>query len=250
MSEPLLAILFLAIALLYSSIGFGGGSSYLAILSLVLVDFYEIRSLALILNIVVVSIGTYRFARQKVFHLSAFWPFVILSIPAAFLGARLRFSETVFFIVLGSVLLLAAAVMIYQSMNTRLINRVLGLPHRLSLGGSVGFLSGMVGIGGGIFLSPLLNMIQWKDARIIASLASFFILINSLSGLVGLSVAGTLSIKWSFVLPLLGAVAVGGIIGSSLSLRLDLRIVRLLTAFLVMYVGLRLILQHGFGITI
>ena len=122
---------------------------------------------------------------------------------------------------------------------------------KLVLGGSIGMLSGVSGIGGGIFLSPVLNLLKWKDPRIIASLASVFILVNSIAGLVGLQVAGTFQLDHELVLKLIIAVILGGSIGSYLSSKkFNLKILGILTAVLVFYVGLRLILQNGFGINI
>jgi uncharacterized membrane protein YfcA len=209
MNEYLLLGLFFFIALFYSSIGFGGGSSYLALLSIVLTNFFEIRTLVLILNIAVVSIGTSMYIRQKVFNWQVFWPFILLSIPLAFLGARLRLSETTFFIVLGSALILSAIAMILQTVYKKRVTNELTLSKRLSLGGAIGFLSGLVGIGGGIFLSPTLNLMGWKNARLIAALASIFILMNSLAGITGLLVAGTFQIDLSFATKII-VVVIGG----------------------------------------
>lgn len=250
MSEFLLLFIFFFIALFYSSIGFGGGSSYLAILSLVLVNFYEIRTLALVLNILVVSIGTILFIRRQVFDWKAFWPFIVLSVPLAFLGARLRLSESLFFIILGMALVLSAAMMFFQSFNERNLNRELTRNKSMVLGGAIGFLSGMVGIGGGIFLSPTLNLIGWKNAKVIASLASVFILVNSLAGISGLLVAQTFEINWSFAAKIIGVVVIGGLIGSNFSIKMNLKLIRILTAILVLYVGFRIVLLHGFGVSV
>ncbi|MEP5611158.1 MAG: sulfite exporter TauE/SafE family protein [Cyclobacteriaceae bacterium] len=250
MNEYLLLFLFFAIALFYSSIGFGGGSSYLAILSLVLTNFYEIRTLALVLNVIVVSIGTLMFIRKQVFDWKAFWLFIVLSVPLAFVGARLRLSESTFFIILGSALMLAAAVMIFQTVSKKVISRGLDRIESTLLGGAIGFLSGIVGIGGGIFLSPTLNLIGWKNAKVIASLASVFILVNSLAGISGLLVAGTFELNFDFALKIVGAVAVGGWVGSNLSVKMNINLIRGLTAILVLYVGARIVLLHGFEVVI
>jgi uncharacterized membrane protein YfcA len=250
MNEYLLLGLFFFIALFYSSIGFGGGSSYLALLSIVLTNFFEIRTLVLILNIAVVSIGTSMYIRQKVFNWQVFWPFILLSIPMAFLGARLRLSETTFFIVLGSALILSAIAMILQTVYKKRVTNELTLSKRLSLGGAIGFLSGLVGIGGGIFLSPTLNLMGWKNSRLIAALASIFILMNSLAGITGLLVAGTFQIDLSFATKIIVVVIGGGLAGSTLSLKIKKDVISAMTATLVMYVGLRLVLLHGFEINI
>lgn len=251
MSTEYLPYLFFVIALFYSSVGFGGGSSYLAIMSLFLTDFYEIRSTALVLNICVVSIGTIIFIRNRVFNLKLFWPFLISSIPMAYIGAQLKLSQTVFFMILGTALILSGAFMMTRYIQSRLESREFGLPKKLGLGGSVGLLAGISGIGGGIFLSPALNLVNWSNPRTVASLASVFILVNSLAGLVGLTVAGTFQLDELLIWKLVIAVVLGGSIGSYLSSkRLNLRILGGLTAILVIYVGIRLVLWHGFEIRI
>jgi uncharacterized membrane protein YfcA len=246
-----LPFIFFIIALFYSSVGFGGGSSYLAIMSLFLTDFYEIRSTALILNICVVSIGTIIFIRTKVFDLKIFWPFLVSSIPLAYFGAQLKLSQEVFFLILGSALILSGLAMMLRYLNAKLESKEFSLGKKLGLGGSVGLLAGVSGIGGGIFLSPTLNLLNWANPRSVAALASVFILVNSISGLVGLGVAGTFHVDTGLIWKLVLAVVLGGGIGSYLSSKkFNLRILGGLTAVLVIYVGLRLVLMHGFEIYI
>ena len=125
------------------------------------------------------------------------------------------------------------------------------ITKKLLLGGSIGLLSGVSGIGGGIFLSPVLNLLKWANPRTIASLASVFILVNSISGLIGLNVAGTFKLNSELMVQLVVAVVIGGSIGSYLSnKKFNLKFLGVLTSILVLYVGLRLILLHGFGIKI
>lgn len=251
MAIEFLPLIFFLIALFYSSVGFGGGSSYLALLSLFLPDFYEIRSTALVLNLCVVSIGTIFFIRERVFNLKLFWPFLVTSIPLAFLGAQLRLSQKAFFLILGSALILAGGFLILKFINAKLQSRKFHVAKKLSLGGGIGLLAGVSGIGGGIFLSPVLNLLNWANPRTIASLASVFILVNSASGIIGLTVAGTFQINYDLIVQLVIAVVVGGSLGSYLSnKKFNLRILGVLTALLVFYVGLRLVLLHGFGIQI
>ena len=251
MSIEYLPFVFFFIALFYSSVGFGGGSSYLAILSLVLSDFYEIRSTALILNICVVSIGTIMFIRHRVFNFKLFWPFIITSIPLAFLGAQLRLSQKLFFLILGSALILSGLFLMLKYFRKEIESKDFSNPKKFLLGGFVGLLSGVSGIGGGIFLSPVLNILKWANPRIIASLASVFILVNSVAGLIGLNVAGTFYIDTTLIFKLILAVVIGGSIGSYLSnKKFNLKFIGILTAILVLYVGLRLILLHGLGIKI
>lgn len=250
MNEYVLLAIFFFIALFYSSVGFGGGSSYLAILALVLTDFYEIRTLALLLNILVVSIGTFVFIQKKIFDWKVFWPFLVLSVPLAFIGARFRLSETLFFIVLGAALMLAAIMLLLQSVRRKDTSKALHVPASLALGGGIGLISGIVGIGGGIFLSPTLNLVGWKSAKVIAALASVFILVNSIAGVSGLLVAGTFQVDWLFASRLLVVVAIGALVGSRLSIQANKHLIQGLTAILVMYVGVRIVLNHGFGIFI
>lgn len=251
MNEWLLPAVFFGIALFYSSIGFGGGSSYLAILSLVISEFYEIRTTALVFNLAVVSIGTFLYIKNKVFDWRKFWPFIVFSMPMAFLGAQLRLSQTTFFLILGVSLIGSAFFMGLQMIGRSSIDRVLSWSKRGGLGGLVGLLSGVAGIGGGIFLSPILNLIGWANPRTVASLASTFILFNSAAGLIGLLVSGSFQFDSEFSFPLLIAVILGGGLGSYLSnSKFNVQVIRGLTATLVFYVGLRIVLFHGFDIQI
>jgi len=251
MSLEYLPIIFFFIALFYSSVGFGGGSSYLAILSLVLTDFYEIRSIALVLNICVVTIGTIVYVKNNVLKPKLIWPFFVFSIPMAYFGSMVKLSQTVFFLILGGALVLAGFFMVLKFVKSKLEFREFSNLKKFLLGGSIGLLSGISGIGGGIFLSPTLNLLKWKNPRIIASLASVFILVNSIAGLAGLNVAGTFYLDYTLVIKLIIAVVLGGSIGSYLSnKKFNLAFLGILTAILVFYVGLRLILNYGFGIMI
>ena len=251
MTVEYLPLVFFLIALFYSSVGFGGGSSYLAILSLFLTDFYEIRSTALLLNICVVTIGTLVFIRNRVFDMKLFWPFLVMSIPFAYLGAQIRLSQTTFFLILGGALVMTGFFMMLRFAKKKLDSKKFSNPKKLTLGGGIGLLSGISGIGGGIFLSPVLNLLKWENPRIVASLASVFILVNSIAGLIGLNMAGTFRLNNELMLQLVVAVVLGGGIGSYLSnKRFNLKFLGVLTAILVLYVGLRLILLHGFGIKI
>ncbi|MDO9261107.1 MAG: sulfite exporter TauE/SafE family protein, partial [Flavobacteriaceae bacterium] len=178
---------FFAIALLYSSVGFGGGSSYLAILALTPILFTEIRSISLLCNIAVVSGGTYIFAKNGYFNWKKMIPLVIFSVPMAFLGGYLKISQSLFFILLGISLLIASISMFVNFKNEEDIPQYYkkNVLRDGFFGGCIGLLSGMVGIGGGIFLAPLLHLIKWDTSKKIAATASFFILVNSIAGLLG-----------------------------------------------------------------
>jgi len=251
MNEYLIVFLFFIIALFYSSIGFGGGSSYLALLSILLTDFFEIRSLALMLNLVVVSIGTIMYIRNRIFDWKQFWPFLVFSIPAAFLGSQFKFPESTFFLVLSSALLLSAVMLIVQTFSNYQSAKKLTFPKRSLAGFGIGLLSGVTGIGGGVFLSPVLNLFRWANPKTIASLASVFILVNSVAGLAGLVVGGSFRMDGDFAWKIILAVGTGGLIGSYLSnSSINVNVIRGLTALLVGYVGLRIFLLNGWGIQI
>lgn len=248
----LLFVGFFVIALVYSSVGFGGGSSYLALLSLVALSFFTIRSNALLCNLAVVSGSTLLFIRKQHFDLKAFWPFVVTSIPAAFIGASFRLTEQVFFILLGGTLILASVALVWRSQqknqaNDEIIERSNIWPY--FLGAAIGLLSGLVGIGGGIFLAPVLHFLRWGRPIKIAALSAFFILANSLSGLIGLFIQGTFESSMMLSLPLLIAVIIGGQLGMRLSLRLaSPNALRIITAVLVLIVGLRVFLFKGLAV--
>jgi uncharacterized membrane protein YfcA len=167
---------FLLISFVYASVGFGGGSSYLAVLTFYAFPFQEMKLTALICNIIVVTGGTAIFIRHKQVDWKKVIPLVIISVPMAFLGARLKLSEDTFFIILGCSLLVAS---ILLWIKTRQLQEAGFAPSEnnyvkdASIGGGIGLLSGMVGIGGGIFLSPILNLMKWDTPKKIAATASF-----------------------------------------------------------------------------
>ncbi|WP_430966838.1 sulfite exporter TauE/SafE family protein [Spongiimicrobium sp. 2-473A-2-J] len=244
---------FFIIATLYASVGFGGGSSYLAILALVFTGFFAIRSTALLCNLVVVSGSCYLYFRRGHLYFRKFLPFIVTSIPLAFIGASFKLKENVFFIILGAALIASAVALVVQSFKSAArIKLKRGYPVYMSyvLGGVIGLLSGLVGIGGGIFLAPVLNHMRWETPVKIAALASFFILVNSVAGLGGLWSSGTFEVPWSIALGLLLAVFLGGQLGLRLSLdKLTGNGIRLITALLVFIVGARVLVSNGLQIS-
>ncbi len=244
-------LLFFIVALLYAAVGFGGGSSYLALLTLLLTSFFVIRSTALLCNLMVVSGSCYLFYRKGHLKIKKFLPFILASVPMAFLGASFRLKERVFFIILGISLIIAALALIIQTLNLKSKYNTVTYPLYLPyiLGAGIGFLSGLVGIGGGIFLAPILNQMKWDKPITIAALASFFILVNSISGIGGLVTGGTFELFWPEIIGLLAAVLIGGQLGVRLSLsRISAKGIRLLTALLVLFVGVRVLLDNGLQI--
>ena len=242
-----LAAAFFATAMLYASVGFGGGSTYTALLALAGMDYRLLPILSLCCNVVVVTGGVIRFARAGVMPWRRALVVSLVAAPMAFLGGLTPIKEAAFMLALGCSLVFAGlALLLPRSGEGR------GEPHRLArfmpyLGAPLGYLAGLVGIGGGIFLAPLLHLTRWDKARSIAATASLFILINSLSGLIGqLSRSGApvFAEAISGGLGLLIAVVLGGQIGSLLALRfLPERVIRWLTAALTIYVGVTLLLK-------
>ncbi|HXL57063.1 MAG TPA: sulfite exporter TauE/SafE family protein [Chitinophagaceae bacterium] len=237
---------FLVIAFVYASVGFGGGSSYLAILAMYALPFKEIRLIALICNIIVVTGGTIIFIRNKQVNWQKIIPLAVVSVPMAFLGASMKISQDTFFIILGFSLILAAVLLWVktkpQDLDTSIKSNYL---RDGSLGGFIGFLSGMVGIGGGIFLSPVLNLMKWDTPKKIAATASFFILVNSVSGIAGQLSQLPGDINYTRILLLCAAVFVGGQLGSRMgATKFNLLVIRRITAVVVFLAGVEVLSKH------
>lgn len=247
-NTSLLAICFFVIAFIYSSVGFGGGSSYLALLALpvFLLLPEEIRPIALICNIIVVTSGSIIFYREGKIVVSEVWPFLISSVPLAYLGGFWKLGHHTFFIILGITLIIASLFLWIQpeALNTKQTQKN-SLPLNVLLGGSIGFLSGLVSIGGGIFLSPVLHLIRWSDAKKISALASLFILVNSISGLAGQFAHGIPPIDPYFTGTLVVAVFFGGQIGSRLGAKkFNALYIKRITAVLILVAGVFILKEH------
>lgn len=239
-----LLVFFFVIAFVYASVGFGGGSSYLAILALYAIPFQEMKLTALICNIVVVTGGTLVFLKNKQVDWRKILPLIITSIPMAFWGARLKLKEDVFFVVLGCSLVIAAILLWIKVKAGKMADKP-NVFRDAGLGGIIGFLSGMVGIGGGIFLSPLLNLAGWDTSKKIAATASLFILVNSLSGIAGQLSGISAGLDYTHITLLAIAVLAGGQLGSWLSaVKFDLLVVRRMTALLVLVAGIEVLIKH------
>jgi uncharacterized membrane protein YfcA len=242
-------VFFLIIACIYASVGFGGGSSYLAILAVYALPFKEIRLIALLCNIIVVTGGTIIFIRNKQTDWKKIIPVTVLSVPLAFLGATMKISQDTFFVMLGCSLLVAAVLLWIKTKPADIDTvRPPGKYHYLQdglLGGAIGFLSGMVGIGGGIFLSPLLNLMRWDTAKRIAATASVFIFVNSVSGIAGQLSSLPSGINYTRIILLCVAVFVGGQIGSKMgAAKFNPLIIRRVTALLVFFAGVEVLSKH------
>ena len=238
--------------MIYSSVGFGGGSSYLAVLSMYSFHFTQIRATALLCNLVVVASGVYFFARRGHVDVKKIIPIVVLSIPLAYLGGRIRLQPQAFFILLGISLVVTAIVMWVQSRVDQMWEREI-TPRKYSalqassIGGSVGLLSGMVGIGGGIFLAPILHLLRWDTPKKIAATASMFILLNSAAGLAGQFKNADLDMDWDLAVPMIIAVFLGGQVGSRMgSGPFSQRTVKQVTAIVILLAGLRVLWKYLF----
>jgi uncharacterized membrane protein YfcA len=248
-NQWLIVSLFFLVAILYSSVGFGGGSSYLAVLALTGIAYTQIRSTALLCNIIVVSGNVYLYLKRKEFNWKKIIPLTLFSVPLAFIGGFLKINQTFFFVLLGITLLFAAITMwLSKSIAASKENsNHLSVVKNASYGGIIGFVSGMVGIGGGIFLAPILHLSKWDSPKKIAATASFFILVNSIAGLIGQYTNPDFNIDWNLTTVLLITVFIGGQIGSRMSNKL-LNAIQLkkATAILIAFVSIRILLKYLF----
>ena len=241
----MLAAAFFVIALVYASVGFGGGSSYTALMALVGVTTLWIPVLSLSCNLIVVAGGCWHFARRGHLNRRLIAPFLLTSVPASYLAATIPVDPDLYLSVLAVTLFAVAMVLLVRPRHADVTIRPCPLGARLATGCFLGGLSGLVGIGGGILLAPILLLARWASPRESAAAASVFILVNSIAGLAGqLSKPGTAEALSG--LPLLAAaVLVGGQIGSRLGAGpLSTVRIRQATAVLVGLVAVRLFLQQ------
>ena len=240
----LLAILFLATAALYSSVGFGGGSTYLALLLIGGIPYFIFPVIALSCNIIVVSGNCFNYIRAGNLNLKLLIPYLIGSIPFAFIGGSLLIEKRLFEILLFLVLTTAGVLLLlnFKSYDDKEENYIkIPIPVSILIGGVLGFISGIVGIGGGIFLSPILFLIRAGRPKHIVATASLFILINSVSGIIGQLTKNAVINEIPNYWYLLVAVLIGGQLGNFLNLRIfPTRILALVTAILVIFVAVRM----------
>ena len=240
----LLAILFLVTAILYSSVGFGGGSTYLALLLIWKIPYFIIPIIALTCNVIVVSGNCFNYIKAGNLNLKLLIPYFVGSIPLAYVGGSLPIEKKLFEILLFLVLLMAGTLLLfnYKSYDDRKEScRKIPAPISIFIGGVLGFISGVVGIGGGIFLSPILFLMRADIPKHIVTAASLFILINSISGIIGQLTKNAVLIEIQNYWYLLIAVLIGGQVGNFLNLKIfPVRILALVTAFLVLFVAIRM----------
>ena len=240
----ILSILFLITATLYSSVGFGGGSTYLALLLIWGLPYNVFPIIALSCNIIVVSGNCFNYIRAGNLNVKLLIPYLIGSIPLAFIGGSLPVEKKIFEILLFAVLLIAGSLLLinFKSYDDKK-ESYRNIPYFMSIiiGGILGFISGVVGIGGGIFLSPILFLLKVARPKHIIVAASLFILINSVSGIIGQLTKNLILTEVQDYFYLLIAVLIGGQIGNYLNLKIfTSKLLALVTASLVLFVAIKL----------
>ena len=240
----ILSFLFFLTAILYSSVGFGGGSTYLALLLIWDTPYLIFPVIALFCNVIVVSGNCFNYIKAGNINFKILTPYLASSIPLAFIGGSISIGKEFFEVLLFIVLALAGVLLLlkFKSFDEKIdsykkISKIMAI----LIGASIGFISGVVGIGGGIFLSPILLLVRVDSAKNIATAASLFILINSISGLAGqFTKAYVINEIYSYW-PLFLLVLLGGQLGNFLNLKIfPARMLTLVTSVLVIFVAIRM----------
>ena len=240
----ILSILFFVTAILYASVGFGGGSTYLALMLIWDIPYYIYPIIALICNIFVVSGNSFNYIKAGNFNFKLLFPYLIGSVPFAFIGGSLLIEKNLFEILLFSVLIIAGLTLLinfrsYDNDNKDI--RKIPLFISIFIGCFLGFISGVVGIGGGIFLSPILFLLKVAKPKQIVTAASLFILINSVSGIIGHLTKATVLNEIQSYWFLLLSVLIGGQVGNYLNLKIfTSRVLAIITSVLVIFVSIRM----------
>jgi len=240
----ILSIFFFITAIFYSSVGFGGGSTYLALMLIWDIPYYIFPILALICNIIVVSGNSLNYVRSGNLNLKLLTPYLIGSIPFAFFGASISITKELFEILLFVILIIAGIFLLIESnsFNDDQI-KINSIPKIISLliGSIIGFISGIIGIGGGIFLSPILFLMKAGYPKQIATTASLFILINSIFGVAGQLTKDVVFDEFLNFWPLFITVLIGGQIGNFLNIKfLSGKTLAIITSLLFMFVAIRM----------
>ena len=224
------------VAFLYASVGHGGASGYLAIMAIFSFSPEVMRPSALVLNIFVAGLAFYQYARRGHFRRDLFWPFAAASIPASFLGGTLDLDPLHYRQILGVFLLLAVSRLIWKRKKEGAVLRPVQIPLALLAGAAIGLFSGLIGVGGGIILSPVLLLLHWADMKQTAAVSALFIFLNSVAGLSGVLVGGGVfdeRIPWMILIAFSGGL-LGSYLGanrvSAVALRMLLAVVLLVAA--------------------
>ncbi len=212
LNMPLLLLLLPVVAFLYASVGHGGASGYLALMSVFAFPMTFMKPTALVLNVLVAGVSFYFYYREKKFKWDLFYPFAITSIPFSFLGGYLTISTYYYKIILATALVFAVLrlVGVFGKEKEKLAS--INIPAALTIGAIIGFLSGLIGIGGGIVLSPVLLLLGWANMKQTAAISALFILVNSIAGISGFLIQGGVLPSASLVL--IGVVFSGGFLGA------------------------------------
>jgi uncharacterized membrane protein YfcA len=227
------------VAFLYSSVGHAGASGYIATLTLFGFATGFIKPTALVLNILVACIGSFQFWRAGHFSWKFFWPFALLSVPAAFLGGYIHLPARIFKTLVGVVLLFSAVRLFFRKGDPPEVSPP-SRPVAMGVGAGIGLLSGLTGTGGGIFLTPLVLFCRWARIKTAAAVSALFILVNSIAGLVGYFTSGQPVPSFAWILAV--AAVTGGTLGSYLgSQRFPVRVISLLLAAVLIIAGTKLI---------
>ena len=238
-TQLIIILAIFVIAVMYSSVGHGGASGYLAVMAFLSVAPEVTRPTALVLNLFVASIGAYQFYRAGYFSWRIFLPFAITSIPFAFIGGMITLPTNVYKLLLGIVLILAALRLAWKFVPDTEIKQP-PIWICLIIGALIGLLSGLVGVGGGIFLTPVLLLMNWSETKTAAGVSALFILVNSISGLLGnlAQIEKLPPTVWFWI----GAAVVGGLVGSTLgSKKFDSLMLRRVLALVLAFAGFKLI---------
>lgn len=209
----LLLILLTIIAFLYSSVGHGGASGYLAVMALMGVAPTLMKPSALVMNLAVSLFSFIGFYRAGFFKFKLFWPFAITSIPMAFIGGTMTLSDSIYKKILAACILISIFRMLYQFKQSEQTEKSINLALALLSGASIGLISGMIGIGGGIILSPFMLMMRWSSLKETAAVSALFIFVNSLSGLYGQMQKGGIHLTENMQYALIATI-IGGLLGS------------------------------------
>ena len=244
LNNLLFGLLIFIVAFLYSSVGHGGASGYLAVLSLLSISPNQMSTTSLVLNILVSAISFIFYLREGYFSFKLTFPFVLASIPAAFLGGLLHIEAKTYYFLLAIVLILASVrLFINLKEDTKANIKLPKLYLALSSGGIIGFISGIIGLGGGIFLSPIMILARWANPKTTSASSAFFILVNSISGLCGKATSNAMD--FGFLTPFILFALVGGFLGSYLgSKKFSSLMLKRLLAVVLMIAAFKLILKY------